>query len=212
MAVLSNDAIRDLLAPFVADPIPDPLVDQLSIYLDLLVRWNARINLTSIRNPEEIVQRHFGESLFTAEKLSKHLQNGSKLLDFGSGAGFPGLPIQLRLPEAQVTLAESQARKVAFLREVIRSLDLSTQVWPKRVEEMQAEQFDVVTLRAVEKMSLSIDSAAARVSENGWLAALVGIDLAQNLPIPHTQAEEFLIPGSSQRRLILLQIVPRGTI
>ncbi len=141
MPVLPNDTIRDLLTPFVTTELPESLIGQLSIYLDLLVRWNARVSLTSIRTPEEMVQRHFGESLFTAEKLSKHLKNDSKLLDYGSGAGFPGLPIQLYLPEIQVTLAESQARKVAFLREVIRTLGVHAQVWPKRVEDMQAQHF-----------------------------------------------------------------------
>src|SRR5579875_1349084 len=170
MPVLPNDAIRNLLAPFLTAELPDDLIIQLSIYLDLLIRWNARVSLTSIRSPEEIVQRHFGESLFTAEKLSKHLKNDSKLLDYGSGAGFPGLPIQLYLPQIHVTLAESQARKVAFLREVIRTLNLSTQIWPKRVEEMDPRQFDAVTLRAVERMSISMESAGLRVRDGGQIA------------------------------------------
>jgi 16S rRNA (guanine527-N7)-methyltransferase len=209
MSLLSNEAIRNLLAPFVTAELPEPLIDQLSIYLDLLVRWNARVSLTSIRNPEEIVQRHFGESLFTAEKLSKHLKNDSKLLDYGSGAGFPGLPIQLYLPEIRVTLSESQARKVAFLREVIRTLALPTEVWPKRVNEMEPRRFAAVTLRAVECMSISIESAASRVQEGGWIAALVGRDIdTSNRPA----AEEFLIPCSEHRRLVIWQIVPRGTI
>lgn len=209
MSVLSNEAIRNLLAPFVTAELPEPLIDQLSIYLDLLVRWNTRVSLTSIRSPEEMVQRHFGESLFTAEKLSKHLKSDSKLLDYGSGAGFPGLPIQLYLPEIRVTLAESQARKVAFLREVIRTLALPTEVWPKRVNEMEPRRFNAVTLRAVERMSISIESAASRVQDGGWIAALVGRDIVTS---NHASTEEFLIPGSEHRRLVIWQIVPRGTI
>jgi 16S rRNA (guanine527-N7)-methyltransferase len=210
MSLLSNEAIRNLLAPFVTAELPEPLIDRLSIYLDLLVRWNARVSLTSIRSPEEIVQRHFGESLFTAEKLSKHLKSDSKLLDYGSGAGFPGLPIQLYLPEIRVTLAESQARKVAFLREVIRTLALPTEVWPKRVNEMEPRRFTAVTLRAVERMSISIESAASRVQDGGgWIAALIGRDIDTS---NHPVAEEFLIPGSEHRRLVIWQIVPRGTI
>ncbi len=87
---------------------PRTLIPKLSLYLDLLLKWNARTNLTAIRDPEEIVRRHFGESLFTAA----HLPAAQTLLDFGSGAGFPGLPIALFLPQLRVTLAESQNKKV----------------------------------------------------------------------------------------------------
>lgn len=209
MSALANDTIRELLLPFVRTELPELLINQLSTYLDLLIRWNARVSLTSIRTPEEMVQRHFGESLFTAEKLSKHLKNDSKLLDFGSGAGFPGLPIQLYLPEIHVTLAESQARKVAFLREAIRTLHLKTAVWPQRVEDMQVQRFDVVTLRAVEQMAAAVASAELRVHHGGYVAALVGREIA--LPCSGS-AEEFPIPESDQRRLVIWQIVPRGTI
>jgi 16S rRNA (guanine527-N7)-methyltransferase len=110
------------------------------------------------------------------------------------------------LPKARVTVAESQARKVAFLREVIRTLGLGAEVWPRRVEEMPGERrFDAVTLRAVEKMAETVDDAATRVREGGWMAALAGVG------IEIVGAEEFLIPGSEQRRLLLWRNVPRGT-
>ena len=103
--------------------VPAGLYQQLSAYLDLLLKWNARTNLTAIREPEEIVRRHFGESLFagTAARRSA-LRRDASLLDFGSGAGFPGLPIQLLLPDLRVTLAESQGKKASFLREAVRTL------------------------------------------------------------------------------------------
>src|SRR6202021_2800782 len=114
-------------------PSPPPpsaiLIPQLSLSPDLLLKWNSRTNLTAIRDPEEIVRRHFGESLFTGTQLPE----ATTLLDFGSGAGFPGLPIQLLLPNLQVTLAESQNKKATFLREVIRTLGLRTEVWAARV-------------------------------------------------------------------------------
>src|ERR1700744_2639577 len=130
MAALSNDRIRELLEPYVAPfrtiDLPDPLIGQVSKYLDLLIRWNARVSLTAIRRPEEIIQRHFGESLFTAGHLAERLAPDAELLDYCSGPGFPGLPIQIALPNLRVTLAESQTKKATFLREVIRSLGLST--------------------------------------------------------------------------------------
>ncbi len=101
----------------------------------------------------------------------------ASLLDFGSGAGFPGLPIQLLLPEVRVTLAESQGKKASFLREAVRTLGLSTEVWPSRVEAMPEiagvpRQFDVVTLRAVDNMEQALAEARRRVKPGGWLVAL----------------------------------------
>ena len=216
MATLSDETIRSLLEPFVVPFAPgsvfsrgilsSPLIEQVSTYLDLLIRWNSRVSLTAIRNPEEIIQRHFGESLFTGTQLANRLPEGAELLDYGSGPGFPGLPIQILLPQIHVTLAESQTKKVSFLREVIRTLGLTTEIWPRRVEEFPANRrFDAVTLRAVEKMAATVEDATARIREGGWVAALVGsgIDLAD--------AETLLIPGSEQRRLLLWRNVPRGT-
>ena len=94
MPTLSESAIADLLTPYLERGSPS-LYSQLSAYLDLLLKWNARTNLTAIREPEEIVRRHFGESLFAAQ----HLGHPDTLLDFGSGAGFPGIPIALLRPK-----------------------------------------------------------------------------------------------------------------
>ena len=210
MAALSQEAIRSLLDPYVVAfqtfELSDALIGQVSEYLDLLIRWNARVNLTAIRRPEEIVERHFGESFFAAGHLAGRLNSNAELLDYGSGPGFPGLAIQMLLPELHVTVAESQARKVAFLREIIRTLGLRAEVWPRRVEEMPPVRlFDAVTMRAVEKMAATVEDAATRAREGGWVAALVGSQIS----IPG--AEEFLIPGSENRRLLLQRIVPRGT-
>lgn len=110
------------------------------------------------------------------------------------------------LPEVRVTLAESQAKKVAFLREVIRSLNLTAEVWPRRVEELpESRRFDAVTMRAVEKMATSIETTFGRLHVGGFVAALVGSEI--ELP----DAEEFAIPGSERRRLLICRIVPRGT-
>src|ERR1700722_4281230 len=162
---LNPETIAKLLQPYIAGvPNPDwPQVHaQLATYLDLILKWNARTNLTAIRTPEEIVRRHFGESLFVGD----HLGNCPTLLDFGSGPGFPGLPIQLLRPDIAVTLAESQGKKAAFLREAVRTLNLPTEVWPGRVEAIPAtRQFDVVTLRAVDNMDAAIEAASHRAAQ-----------------------------------------------
>ncbi len=143
-------------------------IEQFEAYLALLLKWNARINLTAVREPREIVRRHFAESIFAAQQIPKKVKT---LLDFGSGAGFPGIPIAICRAGIGVTLAESHAKKAAFLREVVRTLELKAEVWPGRVEEMAEERvFDAVTLRAVERMPKACKSAVGRLAAGGWVA------------------------------------------
>lgn len=140
-------------------------MEQLEIYLALLVKWNARMNLTAVRRPEEIVRRHFAESLFAARQIPPGVKT---LLDYGSGAGLPGIPIAVARPELTVTLAESQNKKAAFLREAVRTLELKAEVWAGRVEQMPAARvFDAVTLRAVDRMAEACRAAALRLRPAG---------------------------------------------
>jgi 16S rRNA (guanine527-N7)-methyltransferase len=193
MATLSDSAIATLLQPYLTDKIaiPQTLYPQLSLYLDLLLKWNARTNLTAIREPEEIVRRHFGESLFAAQYLDPA---AATLLDFGSGAGFPGLPIALLRPAVHVTLAESQNKKATFLREVARHLKLPTEIWAARVETMpESRLFHTVTLRAVDNMDAALAAAAPRATHdlllltNAHAALPVEFSLHPAIPIPTTQ-------------------------
>jgi 16S rRNA (guanine527-N7)-methyltransferase len=198
---LSPNQIAELLKPYLPSGTgePDALYGQLSVYLELLLKWNARTNLTAIRDPEEIVRRHFGESLFAAQ----HLGECATLLDFGSGAGFPGLPIQLLRPELCVTLAESQNKKSTFLREAVRTLGLKTEVWANRVEAMPASRsFDVVTLRAVDDMETAVAAAAVRVT--GRMALLTSA--RQPVPVlPGFSVQgEITLPGPADLRLVLI--------
>ena len=169
MATLPLERVGELIAPYYSGA-SDALLRQLSTYLDLLVKWNTRMNLTAIRSPEEMVTRHFGESLFVAS----HLPSGGRtLLDLGSGAGFPGLPIQRARPELVVTLAESQRKKSSFLREAVRVLGVGCEVWSGRVEQMPVEWvFDVVTLRGVDRPEEAFMLGRSRVAAGGLLALL----------------------------------------
>jgi len=178
VATLSEERIAELVAPYVGSAAaPEGMYAQLSAYLDLLIKWNARTNLTAIREPEEMVRRHFGESLFAGAQIAGRVEQDASLLDFGSGAGFPGLPIQLLLPGLRVTLAESQGKKASFLREAVRTLGLGTEVWAGRVEAMPEvagtpTRFDAVTLRAVDNMEQAMVEARRRIKPGGWLVAL----------------------------------------
>ncbi len=247
--------IAELLRPYLVPPaappschserseesaFPSPIqLQHISIYIDILLRWNARINLTAIRDPEEIVTRHFGESLFTA----RHLYPGNirvetaapgcpaaqssvaelpapafandqrpgtndriDLLDLGSGAGFPGIPIKLWAPHLRVTLIESNQKKATFLREVIRALTLTDiNVFSARAEQFAA-QAGVVTLRAVERFEQALPLAASLVAPQGRLALLIGaaqLPRAQELTPSFVWQEPIPIPHSTSRVLLV---------
>ena len=193
-----------------------PQLEAISTYINLLVRWNAHFNLTAVREPQEIVTRHFGESLFAARVLfgeaavddatAQGVHDRVHLLDIGSGAGFPGLPIKIWAPQIRLTLIESNHKKVAFLREVVRMLRLSeVTVLSCRAEEF-AERADVVTLRAVERFDSALPVAARLVAPRGRLAILIGegqVERAKEL-VPRFQwGEPIPIPMSANRVLLI---------
>ena len=203
---MTPENIAQLLQPYVAHvPNPEPgwphIHAQLALYLQLILKWNARTNLTAIRTPEEIVRRHFGESLFAGTLLNEC----PTLLDFGSGPGFPGLPIQLLRPEIAVTLAESQGKKAAFLREAVRTLNLTTEIWPARVEAMPSiRQFHTVTLRAVDDINAAIAEAAARASHR-VLILTTSRQSAFPVHAEFRQAEPIPLPESSNGVLLIAE-------
>lgn len=147
-------------------------------YLELLERWNARTNLTAVRGKENIVTRHFGESLFAAAQLLGSIasqtseprefagpgeQRRFSVIDVGSGAGFPGLPIKIYAPSVSLTLIESQNKKATFLKEVIRALHLKdASVYNGRAETCELRA-DLVTIRAVEQFERVLPVAARLV-------------------------------------------------
>jgi 16S rRNA (guanine527-N7)-methyltransferase len=200
----SVPSIENLLQPYLSNPLSGEQVHLLQLFLELLLKWNAKINLTAIRNPDEIVRRHFGESLFAGEQLN--LGGAKSLSDLGSGAGFPGLPIKIVAPELQVTLIESQGKKVAFLREVIRTLKLeNATVFASRAEESKL-QAEIVTLRAVEKFESALEVASTLVSNGGRLALLIGANQTEvarkSLPTVAWQ-QPIAIPESRERVLLV---------
>ena len=202
-------SLQPWIAPFVTGPLSGDQLGSLDRYLDLLLKWNAKMSLTAIRDPQEIARRHFGESLFAGEQLNP--VDGATLADLGSGAGFPGLPIATLFPRVEVTLIESQQKKVAFLREVIRSLALKN----ARVHAGRAEgsglQADIVTLRAVENFGSILPVAASLLARHGRLTLLIGsaqTQIARNnlpeikwndpIPIPQSRQRVVFI-GTPQR-------------
>jgi len=223
--------IAALLDPFLEQSLPPSQLDEISIYIDLLHRWNAHINLTAIRHPEEIVTRHFGESFFLARHLfpksgARTLLSASgappiahsamsgtpphppRVLDIGSGAGFPALPLKIWAPHIHLTLVESNHKKAAFLREVARALTLTNiNVITDRAETLAARQdfprADVVTLRAVERFETILPQAVTFLAPHASLALLIGASQIPHLPALATikWCKPIPVPHSHERVL-----------
>lgn len=195
-------ALAEAITAAGLKPIDAAALEKFSIYLDLILKWNGRTNLTSVRGPDKIVERHFVECIACAQALPESIES---LLDFGSGAGFPGIPIAICRPEISVKLAESQNKKSAFLRESVRHLGLMTQVFSQRAEGL-ADRFDGVTLRAVDRMSIAIPAAARMVSPKGFLAIMTTIDqfrMIERATPEFSWEADVPLPGSNRRLLRL---------
>lgn len=187
-------------------PLTDSQAQQFSTYAALLEHWNSKLNLTAIRDPKQILERHFVESIFCAQHL---VGDPTTLLDFGSGAGFPGIPIAICRDDISITLLESTAKKASFLNEVVRSLGLSSKVFSSRAEAMPASQtYSAVTLRAVDKMELALPVAIARVKPGGHLALMTTTHSNWSSSLGElVQVSSLPLPNSSDR--ILAQFLKR---
>jgi 16S rRNA (guanine527-N7)-methyltransferase len=194
--------LNQLLTEAGSTPLDTEASDQFTTYLTLLQRWNTRTNLTAIRDEEGILSRHFVESILCARALPPDIRT---LLDFGSGAGFPGLPIAILRPEIAVTLAESQHKKAAFLREAIRAISVAATVHAARAETLQSK-YDCITLRAVDNMPAAIPAAISLLTPTGWLAILTTTTDAATLQSPATQFRWnplHPLPAATTRTLLL---------
>jgi 16S rRNA (guanine527-N7)-methyltransferase len=184
-------------------PLDERRTKSFEDYLSLVLHWNVRVNLTAIRDVEGIVTRHFVESITCARLLPVGIHT---LLDFGSGAGFPGIPVALCRPEISVTLAESQGKKAAFLQEAVRVLGIVAKVHSGRAEALR-ELFDCVALRAVDRMEFAVQAAAQIVRPGGCLALMTTGNVgdaqraAAGAEFSWTQFRP--LPGSDDRLLAL---------
>lgn len=195
--------LTNLLADVGLPPLTEIQEDQFAIYLDLLLKWNARMNLTAVRQPGEILTRHFVECIACANALPVGIRS---LLDLGSGAGFPGIPIAICRPDVAVTLAESQAKKAGFLNEVRRAASLGVEVFADRAETIR-KRFDCVAMRAVDRMSEAIEVGSQLLNTDAWLALLITRSSVKEVtkaagPIFRWR-EPLGLPGSEQRVLVL---------
>ena len=146
-----------------------PLLD----YVALLVRWNATYNLTAIRDPREMIAKHLLDSL----AMHPYVDGIGRLADLGTGAGLPGIPLAIAKPGLQVSLVESNGKKVRFMREAIRKLGLTNaEAVESRIEAFDAPgRFDAITARALATLPLILESGGHLLRPGGVLLAMKGV-------------------------------------
>ncbi|HCT40624.1 MAG TPA: 16S rRNA (guanine(527)-N(7))-methyltransferase RsmG [Moraxellaceae bacterium] len=149
--------------------LPDGAMEKLLAYLSLLVKWNAAYNLTAIRDPEQMVIKHLLDSL----GIVPHVQ-GKTLIDVGTGAGLPGLMLAIAKPDLQVTLLDSNGKKVRFLRQVIADLQITNaDAVQSRVEEFD-RTFDLVSSRAFATLADMVNGSRQLLVDGGEFLAMKG--------------------------------------
>lgn len=198
---LSNAQIRQALTAFGV-AAGDHLAGQIRAYIGLLLQWNQKVNLTAITQPQEILTRHFGESMFGAQFLVR--PNGL-LADVGSGAGFPGLALKLACPALRVKLIEPAIKKAVFLSEVVRALELrGVEVVRERTEQVRGVEADVVTARAVGDLHGLVEWASSVVTSQGQVLLWLGREDARRTGqfAGWDWSEPAPIPGSLQRVIL----------
>jgi 16S rRNA (guanine527-N7)-methyltransferase len=208
MLSLTNTQINEALRPYGFLPAPD-LAAGINTYIELLLKWNKTVSLTTVTKVDQILAFHFGESLFALPMLPVEK---SRLADVGSGAGFPGIPLAMARPALEVTLIEPNAKKFVFLNEVIRQLSLSNvRAVRSRTDDLQSSDglFEIVTARAVGQFDVLIEWAKVRITPGGKLILWVGDGDAKQIlndtrfewsppeRIPHTD-RRFVLTGTAQ--------------
>jgi 16S rRNA (guanine527-N7)-methyltransferase len=201
---VSETTIRKALGEFQVS-VDETQVLLIQKYIKILLHWNEKLNLTAIRDPLEILYRHFCECMYAAVAVPGEF---GRLADIGSGAGFPGIPMKLLRPEIELFLVESNIKKGTFLAEIIRELELTNaRVLISRYEELSEElaPLDYVCSRAVGEFGPFLQWAASdRLSARRTLLWIGGRDLDEVRKSPDWEWQEPISVPQSLRRYLLV--------
>jgi 16S rRNA (guanine527-N7)-methyltransferase len=184
-------------------------MSRLEDYEQLLAKWNPKINLVSRSTLSEIWHRHFADSAQMIQHIDKDQHSW---LDFGSGAGFPGLVIAAiaieKYPDLAVTLVESDQRKAAFLLTVTKALGLNVVVKPERIEAMPAQNADIISARAVAPLSQLLSWAQPHAHKSSVLLFPKGNSYESELTTArkHWHIEAEVIPSVTDSGAVILRI------
>lgn len=196
--------------------LDNEICNKLYNYMNLLLEWNEKINLTAITDEKEIILKHFIDS-FT---INKFINSGDIMLDIGTGAGFPGLPIKIIRPEVDVFLMDSLNKRINFLNEVIELLQLKNiEAFHSRAEEMAKnnkfrEKFDVVTSRAVAKLNILLEYMLPYTKIDGKCLCMKGPNIEEEIKEAEKalkilggeieKIEKIILPDSNIERNIII--------
>ena len=185
-------------------------------YMNLLIEWNKKINLTAITEPNEIILKHFVDSL----TISKYISDGTRVVDVGTGAGFPGIPLKIYRQDIEITLLDSLQKRINFLDEVIRELNLEKiETIHSRVEDFgkdkkYREKFDIATSRAVANLATLSEYLLPLVKVGGKAISMKGSLIEEELELSKNaikilggkieKVDEFNLPNSDISRNIIL--------
>lgn len=189
-------------------------VETLVAYLQLIEKWNRVHNLTAVRDPERMLTQHLLDSLAVLPELPR--RDDLRLLDVGSGAGLPGIPIAVLRPSWQITLIDSNGKKASFLRQAVAELGLAkVEVVQARVEEFKPSQcYDIVISRAFSDLADFLAGARHLVCPDGALVAMKGVFPEEELALlpetaAHVSSVPLQVPGlDAARHLITLKLKP----
>jgi 16S rRNA (guanine527-N7)-methyltransferase len=194
----------------------EELYRKLDIYAEILVQFNKVMNLTSIIEPQEILTKHFLDSILICNMIE--FPEKAKVIDVGTGAGFPLIPIKLYNPDLKITLIDSQAKRTRFLEELIGKLEIDAEIINKRAEEVSRdtnyrEKFDVCVSRAVAPFPTLCEFCIPFVKTDGIFAAMKGpkenaSDFAssyETLGGKYYGQIDYNLPNGDERRLILIK-------
>jgi len=188
---------------------PDGAADKLSVLLAELEKWNRRVNLTAIRDPEEMVTGHLLDSL-----VARPLLEGNTVLDVGTGPGFPGLPLAIVEPDRHFTLLDSNNKKIMFVQHVAGLLGLGnvTAVKGRGEDYEPGQRFDTVIARALATMPRLVEIAGHHVGEDGVFVALKGRYPAEELEHMNSTPWDYAVTelevpglGKGSRHAVLLR-------
>jgi 16S rRNA (guanine527-N7)-methyltransferase len=190
-----RDAIREF-APSFGLAVDDAVISRLVMHFDLLVRWNAKFNLTRIVDVAQAARLHYLESLWVSEQIGPC----SRIVDVGSGAGFPGIPVASARPDVQVVLLEPQVKKATFLRECVRALNLrNVRVLAERFHAGAVTRDDVVVSRAVERLDAVLPSLLASSARS--IFVLTFRELLESAASAGRDLEILTVPLTTNRAL-----------
>ncbi len=206
------------LAQAVGISLSGPQLGKFQRYLELLLVWNEKVNLTAITEPQEVVIKHFLDSLLLLNTVS--LKQGAKVIDVGTGAGFPGIPLKIARPDLDLTLLDSLNKRLVFLQELLKELELSAETVHCRAEEGGRKKelrgkFDFVTARAVAPLNLLCEYCLPFLKVGGIFAAMKGPNCSEEIEAAKKaigilgaeikEKKELNLPDGSGRTIIVLK-------